>query len=202
MIIQRTVLMALFFAAGEALAAGATYKVDPAHSSIGFKVRHMGISNVKGQFTKFEGTGSFDEKNGKVANIKFTIDPASVDTREADRDKHLRTSDFFDVEKHKEMKFESTNVITKGSKPVEILGKLTIKGVTKDVKLAVTEWGGTTIDPWGNERVGFSAHGKINRLDFGVSWNKPLDKAKGLTVGNDVEMMIEVEAIKDKIAAK
>lgn len=205
--VQRFALISLFFAAN-AFAADATYKIDGSHSYIGFKVKHLGISNVKGQFTKYEGTGSFDEKTGKVSNIKVTIDASSVDTREADRDKHLRNSDFFDVDKFKDIKFESTNVVTKNNKPTEIHGKFTLRGVTKDIKLTVTEWGGTTTDPWGNEKVGFTATGKINRQEFGVSWNKPIenkdlkdkakDKAKEFAVGNDVELTIEIEANKDK----
>jgi polyisoprenoid-binding protein YceI len=172
------------------------YKLDPAHSMMGFRVSHLGVSSVKGQFNKFTGTGEFNPETGKLENVTVNIDPASIDTNEADRDKHLRGSDFFDVEKYKEIKFVSTKVDTKSDRPTKIHGKFTMHGVTRDLTLNVDDWGGVVEDPWGNQVMAFSATGALDRTKYGVDWNKPLNKAKGMLVGNEVTLLIDVQAKK------
>jgi polyisoprenoid-binding protein YceI len=176
---------------------GTEYKLDTSHATMGFKVRHLGVSWVPGQFSKFDGSLQFDEKKPEISNIKVKVETASINTNEAKRDEHLRSADFFDVQKHPELKFESTKVVYNGGKPTQILGKLTIKGVTKDITLDVTDWGGTVTDPWGNERMAFEATGKIDRTQYGLTWNKGLSKAGGLVVGNDVTLMISAEFMKN-----
>lgn len=172
------------------------FKLDESHTHLGFKIRHLGFSNVRGKFDKFQGTGTYVEKTGKLSNLKVTIQADSINTNEPDRDKHLRSPDFFDVAKFKELKFESTNIKYKGKKPSQIVGKLTIHGVTKTVTLDIEEWGGKAEDAWGNQRIAFEATGKIDRRDFGLTWNKGLKKVAGLTVGNDVTFVLEIQGIK------
>ncbi|MBT6324978.1 MAG: polyisoprenoid-binding protein [Bdellovibrionales bacterium] len=172
------------------------YKLDESHTHIGFKIRHLAFANVRGKFDKFQGTGKYDEKTGKLSDLKVTIQAESIDTNEPDRDKHLRSADFFDVAKFKELKFESTNIKFKGKKPSQITGKLTIHGITKSITLDVEEWGGKAEDAWGNQRIAFEATGKIDRRDFGLTWNKGLKKVAGLTVGNDVTFILEIQVIK------
>ena len=172
------------------------YKLDESHTHLGFKIRHLGFSNVRGKFDKFQGTGKYDEKAGKLSDLKVTIQADSINTNEPDRDKHLRSPDFFDVAKFKELKFESTDIKYKGKKSSQITGKLTIHGVTKEVTLDIEEWGGKAEDAWGNQRIAFEATGKIDRRDFGLTWNKGIKKVAGLTVGNDVTFILEIQGIK------
>lgn len=172
------------------------YKLDESHTHLGFKIRHLGFSNVRGKFKEFTGTGDYDDKTGKLSNLKVSIQANSIDTNEPDRDKHLRSADFFDVEKFKELKFESTEVKYKGKIPHQIIGKLTIHGITDTVTLDIDEWGGKAEDAWGNQRFAFEATGKIDRRKFGLTWNKGLKKMAGLTVGNDVTFVLEIQGIK------
>jgi polyisoprenoid-binding protein YceI len=167
------------------------YVLDPAHTSVGFAVRHMAVSKVRGTFTKFE--GSFDiAEDAADSKVHVTIDPNSVDTRDENRDNHLRTNDFFDVANHPQWTFESTAVREVGPGELVVDGDLTIRGVTKPVSLALTLEGVVT-DPYGNHRVGFSARASINRDDFGVSFGAVMESG-GLVVGKKIEIEIEAEA--------
>jgi polyisoprenoid-binding protein YceI len=178
-----------------ALAGATTYKMDPVHSVVGFSVKHLVVSKVKGRFNKFEGSFNFDEKNMEASKIEIKIDPASVDTNDKKRDEHLMSPDFFDVKKNPEMKFVADKVVVKKDQAVKLAGQLTMRGVTKPVTLDLT-YGGSVTDPMGNEKVGFTISGTINRKDWGVNWNKTLDKG-GLTVSDDVMIEIDGEAIKE-----
>lgn len=172
----------------------ATWNIDTAHSAIHFSVRHMVVSKTRGRFGKWSGQIQLDNDNFEKASVAIDIDPASVDTADAQRDGHLRSADFFDVEKFPKATFKSTRVTGNGDGKLTIAGDLTVHGVTKSVTLNAT-YEGTGKDPWGGERIGFSATTTINRLDFGVSFNKALD-AGGVLVGEKVELNLEVEAVK------
>jgi len=176
----------------------AKYTIDEGHTHIGFKIKHLGISSVDGRFRKFSGNLDYDEKTGKLNFEKFNVDVNSIDTNEPDRDKHLKSKDFFNIEKFPQLSFEINNVQYDGKVPSKISGKLTVHGITKDVTLNVTDWGGTAEDPWGNHRLAFEASGKIDRRDFGLTWNQPLKKAAGLLVGNEVKINISIEAMKSE----
>jgi polyisoprenoid-binding protein YceI len=168
--------------------------LDPAHSEITFKVKHMMISNVRGEFRKFNAEASSDGINLIGSSIKVNIDAASIFTNATDRDTHLKSADFFDVENHKELVFKGTSY-TKGDDDKYLLkGNLTIKGVTKEVVFDV-EFGGINKDPWGNEKAGFSLNGKINRKDWGLNWNAALE-AGGVLVGEDVKISAELQLVK------
>ena len=171
----------------------ATYALDASHSSISFKVRHMMVSKVTGSFTGFTGSMEFAEGETGTWTVETAIDMATVDTNDEKRDEHLRSPDFFNVDAFPEMTFKSTGVKADGDDYV-LTGALTLMGVTKPVELAL-EFNGVIEDPWGNTRAGFSADGKIDRRDFGMSWNKSMDKG-GIVVGNDVSISLEIEAIK------
>ncbi len=172
------------------------YDLDTTHAHIGFKIRHLGFSWVSGKFDKFSGSGEYDSKSGKIEAINIKIEASSINTNEVDRDKHLRSDDFFAVKKHKDITFKMTKVKYSGKKPTAIMGDFTMRGKTKNIKLKITDWGGTAVDPWGNHRIAFEAEGKIDRRKFGLTWNKGLKKVGGLTVGNEVRLLIQVEGIK------
>ncbi len=172
----------------------ATWNIDTAHSGIHFTVRHMVISKVRGAFERWQGSLDFDEKQPERSKVSVRIDAASIDTREEKRDAHLRSADFFDVARHPELRFESTKVEKLGGERYRVAGDLTIRGVTKPVTLETELLGGGK-DPWGNQRIGFSAHTKINRKDFGLSWNQALE-AGGVLVGENVEIALDVQAVK------
>ncbi|MBN2894293.1 MAG: polyisoprenoid-binding protein [Campylobacterales bacterium] len=171
-----------------ALLFGGNYKVDAAHSSVGFKVRHMMVSNVKGNFTKFDGTFEFDEKSQALKSIDGVIQTASIDTDNAKRDEHLRNDDFFSAQKYPQITFKSTEV--KGDK---VHGVLTMRGVSKPVVLSY-EFGGMAEDAWGNQKVGFTLEGEVNRLDYGIKWNK-LIEAGGVAVAEKVKLEIELGGV-------
>lgn len=173
-------------------ASAATYNVDESHSIVGFSIKHLVVSKVKGRFNKFSGSFDFDEKKNEVSKIDVKVDVTSVDTNDKKRDEHLSSPDFFDVKNHANMTFTADKVVVKKDKAVKVSGNLTIKGVTKPVTLDLT-YGGSVVDPWGNQKVGFSLSGKINRKDWGLNWNKTLDKG-GLAVGEEVNLEIEGEA--------
>ncbi len=181
--------LASLFATG-ALFAG-TFNVDKSHSNVGFKVKHMMVSNVVGNFKDFSGTIEYDEKAKMLKSISGKVEVASINTENAKRDKHLREDDFFAAKKYPNITLESVKV--NGD---ELIGKLTIRGVTKEVKFDL-ENNGTIKDPWGNTRVGLSLETKINRKDFGVSYNKILE-AGGLAVGDKVKLIIDLEGILKK----
>jgi len=187
-------LAALSFAA-PAVAAD-TFTFDTAHTEMAFAVKHMVISTVKGRFNDFSGTITYDPNDVTKSSVQVSVKTASIDTGNADRDKHLRSADFFDADKYPEITFKSTSIEKRGDGYVAH-GKLTIRGVTKEVELPFTITG-VIIDPWGNTRMGVEVDPvTINRQDYGVSWNKTLD-AGGLVVSDDVTLELAVEAVKEK----
>lgn len=173
-----------------------TWNIDKAHSSIGFSVRHLVISKTKGSFHDYDAVVSFDGKNIETASAKVTIKMASIDTDNKDRDDHLRSADFFHVEKYPTMTFTSKKVIAGEGNEFIMVGDLTIKDVTREVTLH-GEFYGITDDSWGNTRAGLSASTTINRQDFNVSWDNKLQDGS-LIVGNDVDITLEIELIKSK----
>ncbi|MBX5435690.1 MAG: YceI family protein [Alicyclobacillaceae bacterium] len=174
--------------------AKAKWALDAAHSSLDFSVRHMMITNVRGTFHKFDATIEADPDDLTDAKIEFTVDLASVDTNNADRDAHLRSADFFDVEHHPNMTFKATRIVKKGDAQYDVTGDLSIRGVTKPVTFQVTYEGGGK-DPWGNERVGFTGQGVINRSEFGLTWNAALETG-GVLVADQVKVSFDIQATK------
>ena len=168
------------------------YVIDASHSSVTFKVRHMMVANVRGEFAALEGSAKVDRENPKNLQFEATIDVASINTRDAKRDGHLRSADFFAVEKYPKMTFKSKRSKKVGKNKYKVWGDLTMRGVTKEVALDVESDMREVTDPWGNTKMGATATTTINRQDFGVSWNKTLDKG-GLLVGDDVQITIDVE---------
>jgi len=173
--------------------AGETFTLDKNHSSLGFKVRHMGVSSVRGEFEDFSMEVSLDEADMTKSSVAFTADPTSVNTRNENRDDHLRTSDFLDIENHPEISFESSS-IRKDGEDFIVTGNLSIRGVTKEVDLKVAV-AGPIDDPWGNHRLGIEGSVTIDRRDFGVSYNNLLE-AGGLVVANEVTIEFAVEAVR------
>lgn len=165
--------------------------IDPAHSEILFKVRHLMITNVKGEFRKFTAEAVSDGNDFSSGSVNVTIDASSVFTNNDDRDAHLKSADFFDVEKHKEITFQSTSVKKVDDDEFKLTGLLTIKGISNEITLDV-EFGGTNKDPWGNEKAGFSLSGKINRKDWGLNWNAALETG-GVMVGDEVKINAEIQ---------
>jgi polyisoprenoid-binding protein YceI len=170
------------------------WAIDPTHSEIVFKVKHLMITNVKGEFRKFNAEIESEGKDFTNASIRATIDASSIFTNEDKRDGHLKSADFFDAENYKELSFVGSSFKRKSEDEFELTGKLTIKNVTKDVTFAV-EFGGINKDPWGNEKAGFSLTGKINRTDFGLNWNAALE-AGGVLVSEEVKISAEVQFVK------
>jgi polyisoprenoid-binding protein YceI len=166
---------------------------DHAHSSVDFTVRHMLVSKVRGRFTKWSGTLELDEQNPSRARVDVTIDVASVDTHEPQRDAHLRSGDFFEADKHPHITFKSKRVEAKAGDRLAVTGDLTIRGTTREVVLDVERGGIVAKDPWGKRRAGFTASLTINRKDFGVSFNQVLDQG-GLALGEEIAISIEIEA--------
>jgi polyisoprenoid-binding protein YceI len=171
------------------------WNIDPAHAVAEFKVKHMMISNVKGQFAKVSGTLSLDESDLTQSKIEALIDATSIETRDTQRDGHLKSADFLDVEKFPTLSFRSTRIRRAGDGELAVEGDLTIHGVTKKAVFTVEGPTPPTKDPWGNTRVGISATTKINRKDYGLTWNAALETG-GLLVGEDVAITLEVEFIK------
>ena len=172
----------------------AEWKIDPAHSTIGFEVRHLVISRIRGQFQEFDCSLKFDNSAIEAGSVEFTVQTASIDTDNEDRDKHLRTGEFFDTENYPTMTFKSGKVIKGDENKFKLVGDLTIRGVTKEVTFDC-EFYGVVKDPWGKTKSGFSAHTEINRQDFKVSWSKSLDSG-GLVVGHVVNITVDVEFAK------
>jgi polyisoprenoid-binding protein YceI len=175
-------------------AATGKYTIDPAHSRIGFVARHAMITKVRGSFNEFEGSGYFDADEPSRSNLQLTIQADSIDTRNADRDAHLRSNDFFDMENHPQISFASTSVEAVEGDIYRVTGDLTIKDVTKPVTLDL-EFGGTAVDPFGNHRLGLEGNVAVNRKDWGLNWNAPLDTG-GVLVSEKVTLEFEVSAIK------
>lgn len=167
---------------------GITWKLDPTHSEITFKVRHMMISNVKGNFTDFDAELQSADENFRDAKVSATIKTASISTNNTDRDNHLRSADFFNAEAQPEIKFESDSLSN------DVTGTLTMNGVSKPIHLAV-DFGGVNVDPWGKTKAGFSFEGQINRKDFGLNWNTALETG-GLMVSNEVKIAGELQFVK------
>ena len=175
-----------------------TWQIDSAHSSIHFAVRHLVIAKVRGQFSRWTGALEVPEGDFDRAKARVTIDASSIDTGVADRDAHLRSADFLDVETHPELTFESRRVEAVGDDRLRLVGELTLRGVTREVALDV-ESSGIARDPWGNVRAGFSARTAIDRKDFGLTWTQALE-AGGVVVGDTVEIHIEVQAVRQSEA--
>jgi polyisoprenoid-binding protein YceI len=172
-----------------------TWNIDPAHSVAEFKVKHMMISNVKGQFSSVTGLLSLDEIDITSSRVEASIDAASINTRDAQRDAHLKSADFFDVEKFPTLSFKSTRVRRAGDGELAVEGELTIHGITRKVVFTVEGPTAPVKDPWGNTRVGLSASTKINRKDFGLTWNAALETG-GILVGDEVAITLEAEFLK------
>lgn len=173
-----------------------TWNLDPAHAQVEFLVKHMMITKVRGRFATVSGTVTIDEEDPSQSRVEVEIDAPSIDTRQEDRDTHLRSADFLDVENHPTLTFRSRRVegltLEPGSE-FEVVGDLTIRGTTKEVTLdAVYE--GRATDPWGGERLGFSADGVVDRREFGLEWNQALETG-GFLVGNDVKIHLEAQAV-------
>lgn len=174
------------------------WEIDSSHSGIHFSVRHLVIAKVRGQFSRWTGTLVVPDGDFGRASLEAAIDAASIDTGVADRDAHLRSADFLDVERYPEMTFKSTQVEAAGSDRLRVGGQLTIKGVTRDVPLEV-EHPGQVKDPWGNERAAFTAKTSIDRRDFGLTWNQQLETG-GVMVGDRIDIEIEIEAVRQAAA--
>ncbi|MBI3809467.1 MAG: polyisoprenoid-binding protein [Nitrospirae bacterium] len=186
----------IIFAAVDATAATERYNVDLDHSIVGFSVAHMVVSKTTGRFTDYSGFIEMDPEAKTVKALEAVIQTASVNTNHAKRDTHLKTPDFFNVEKFPAMTWKMKSYEKQGDKYVA-KGDLTLLGVTKEVALTGTFNGVIPKDPWGNTRAGFTAEGKINRKDFGMNWSKALDNG-GLVVGDEVDIKLEIECIKQK----
>lgn len=168
--------------------------LDPSHSEIIFKVKHLMIANVKGEFRNFNATLTSVGNDFNKASVKATIEAGSIYTNSDDRDAHLKSPDFFDANNHKELTFEGTSLTKLDDENYKLKGNLTIKGVSKEVNLDV-EFGGVNKDPWGNEKAGFSLNGKINRKDWGLNWNAALE-AGGVLVSDDVKISGDLQFVK------
>ncbi len=168
-----------------------TYAIDPSHSSVGFGVRHMGIATVRGSFRRIQGT---IDATGDAPVLTGTVEVASIDTGDENRDAHLKAPDFFDVEQHPEISFHTTALQTTDDGRIRLAGEITIKGISKPIELSGTAAEGGS-DPWGNERIGFEVEGVIDRRDFELKWNQTLPNGN-LLVANEVKLLVSVSAVK------
>jgi len=189
-IIAAAVILAIPYAA-----VASTWNIDPEHSNLGFKIRHLMVSNVKGNFEKFSGFVEINDQDITKSRVEVTIDTNSVNTNVKKRDDHLRSADFFDVAKYPTIAFVSKKVAVAGPNKLKVTGEFTLHGVTKEVVLDLDGPTGESRDPWGNTRKGATATTKINRKDFGLMWNQALETG-GVLVGDEVEITLEVEMIK------
>jgi polyisoprenoid-binding protein YceI len=187
-----TLCFAIIVAAGAAGAAD--YSIDPAHSEVNFKIRHL-MSKVSGQFTDFDGAIFADFDNLGASSVTFRIQAASIDTQNADRDKHLRSADFFDVETYPDLTFTSSKITKTGDNTYDVAGTFTMHGVSKQITLPVT-YLGEVKDPWGNTKAGFEIETTIDRKEYGIIWNKALD-AGGMILGDEVEVEIFLQTKKN-----
>ena len=190
--------LALVLSAAVAAAQPVLYNLDGSHTQVGFSVRHF-FSKVPGQFNKFDGKIMLDEKNWANSSVEATIDAASVDTNNEKRDGHLKSADFFEVEKYPTLTFKSTKVTSPSQGKLQVAGDLTIRGVTKPVVLDVDYLGSGAVAIQGNSmsRAGFEARTRVNRKDFGIVWNRNLDQG-GTLLGDDVDIVIMVEAMQPR----
>lgn len=173
-----------------------SWQIDPAHSHIQFSVRHMMISTVRGEFEKFGGTIDFDPENPEQSQVSVRIDTASINTRQTDRDNHLRSADFFHVEEYPAILFESKRIEQTGRDKGRVVGDLTIRGVTREIVLDV-EYAGTARSPWGTTSAGFSATTSLDRKEWGLTWNQALETG-GVLVGDKIKVDIEIEIVKQE----
>jgi polyisoprenoid-binding protein YceI len=171
-----------------------TWEIDPSHTEIGFSVKHLMISTVRGRFSGVKGSVFLDSQDVSRSSAEVEIDASTIDTREEKRDGHLRSADFFDVEKYPAITFRSRRIESLGGNRFRVTGDLTIRDVTREIVLDATEEGRGR-DPWGGERVGFTATGKIDRREFGLTWNQALE-AGGVMVSNEIKLSIEAQAVK------
>jgi polyisoprenoid-binding protein YceI len=185
----------MFFLTLPVLSYAATWQIDPDHSSFQFKVRHLMVSNVKGNFTKSKGVVTIDDQDMTNMKIELTVDAASVSTDHAKRDEHLRGRDFFDVAKYPTITFVSKKVIKDGPDRLKVIGDLAIHGITKEITVDVEGPTPEVKDPWGGFRRGATATTRINRKDFGLTWNRALETG-GVVVGDEVNIYVEVELVK------
>jgi polyisoprenoid-binding protein YceI len=174
-------------------AAADTYVIDAAHSDVTFTIRHL-ISKVTGRFNEFSGNFKIDLQDLDASSAEFTIKAASIDTRNEDRDKHLRSGDFFEVETYPEITFKSSKISKTGDNTYDVTGTFTMHGVSKEITLPVT-YLGEVVDPWGNLKVGFATSTTVDRKEYGIVWNKALD-AGGMILGDEVEVEINLEVSK------
>lgn len=172
-----------------------TWNLDPAHSAAEFKVKHMMITNVKGQFTDISGTITIDESDITKSRVEAAVDAVSINTRNPDRDAHLRSADFFDVDRFPKLTFTSTAVRRTGRDELEVEGDFTIHGVTRKVTFTVEGPSAPAKDPWGDTRLGLTATAKINRKEFGLTWNSALETG-GVLVGEEITVTIDIQAVK------
>ena len=172
----------------------AKWNIDPSHTTIGFAVRHMMITNVRGEFQSVKGSADFDPGSPGGGTVEGTVEASSVNTREPKRDAHLRSADFFDAEKHPTLTFRSSRFEAKGTK-LEVHGAITIRGVEKPLVIHVDEVSAEHKDPWGNARIGVTAHAAVKRSDFGLTWNQALE-AGGVLVGDEVKLSFELSLVK------
>jgi polyisoprenoid-binding protein YceI len=177
------------------------WTIDPAHSAAHFSVRHLMISNVRGEFSKLSGNAAIDPADPTHSTVEVSMETSSINTREPQRDEHLRSADFFDVANYPTITFRSKRIVAAGADHFKLTGELTIRGVTKEVTFDVEGPTASVKDPWGNVRAGVTATAKINRKDFGLVWNA-LTEAGGVVVGDEVSMTIEAELIQAADAAK
>lgn len=168
-----------------------TFAIDKAHSEVSFQVRHL-LSKVRGHFSDFDGTIAFDAEQPERSEVTFTIQAASINTNQPDRDAHLRSADFFHADEHQTLSFVSSTITPRGGDDFDVTGTLTIRGVSKTVTLPVTHLG-VAKDPWGNEKLGFETETVINRKDFGLNWNAALETG-GFLVGDEVKISIQLQA--------
>ena len=173
-----------------------TWTLDPAHTTVSFSVRHLMITNVRGEFQKVSGSATFDRNHPELTKLEANIDVASINTREPQRDAHLRSADFFDAEKFPHLTYVSKSARSSGNGKLAIVGDLTIHGVTREVTLEVTDITEEQKDPWGKTRIGASASTKIKRSDFGMTWNAVLE-AGGVTVGDEIKISLDASLIKN-----
>lgn len=171
-----------------------TYEIDPAHTHVGFTARHAMVTKVRGSFKELSGSGHFDAEDLTRSHLELTIEASSLDTGNADRDAHLRSNDFFDMEQHPQITFRSTAIEHVGGERYGVTGDLTVRGVTKPVTVDVT-YTGSAVDPYQNQRIGLEGSVTVNRKDWGITWNAALD-AGGVLVGEKVTLEVEVSAIR------
>ena len=175
-----------------------TFVVDPDHSEVGFSVRHL-LSRTRGRFGRFRGVVHLDRRQPERSSVQFTVEAASIDTRQKDRDGHLRSGDFFDAANHPEISFVSTSIRRTSDDRYDVTGRFTLRGFTRELTLPVT-FHGVARDPWGGERAGFSTEIELNRKEFGMVWNAALDNG-GFVLGDEVRVTIDLETMRQTQAA-